>query len=472
MATIPGDGVGPEVVAAARRVVDAAGDRFGFTVDWSEHVGRRRRDRHVRRRHPRRGPRGLRRGGCHPPRRGRWPEVVRSGCRGPPRAGALRAARRAGPLREPASGHGPADARGVLAAAPRAPRRGRHGHRPRADRRDLLRGPDGGVGRAGCSHGARHAPLRRARDRADRSPRVRARAEPARLGHVGRQGQRARDLAPVAARRRRGRGRLPRRPAHAPARRFVRDAAHPPAGRLRRDRHREPVRGHPVGRGVGACREPRPVAVRLARGAADRARPVRPLRADPRLRPGHRRSRHREPDRHDPLGGDAAADVARTAGCRGCDRGRGGARARRRLADRRPGRSDRSHRWTRRGRHDRRSPLRCSRRSRRAPGSRHERRPGRPLRHDPARRDAGREHHVVARRQAARGADARRVRDAVHRGRLAGVEPEGHRLLRSGPQDALGAREARGVRLDPASVEQARRRSRTCASWSPPRRRS
>ena len=35
---IPGDGVGPEVVAAARRVVDAAGDRFGFGVDWTEVV--------------------------------------------------------------------------------------------------------------------------------------------------------------------------------------------------------------------------------------------------------------------------------------------------------------------------------------------------------------------------------------------------------------------------------------------------
>jgi 3-isopropylmalate dehydrogenase len=33
---IPGDGVGPEVVAAARRVVDAAGERFGFEVDWTE----------------------------------------------------------------------------------------------------------------------------------------------------------------------------------------------------------------------------------------------------------------------------------------------------------------------------------------------------------------------------------------------------------------------------------------------------
>jgi 3-isopropylmalate dehydrogenase len=36
IATIPGDGVGPEVVAAARRVVDAAGAAFGFSVEWSE----------------------------------------------------------------------------------------------------------------------------------------------------------------------------------------------------------------------------------------------------------------------------------------------------------------------------------------------------------------------------------------------------------------------------------------------------
>ncbi len=37
VATIPGDGIGPEVVTAARRVVDAAGTALGFTIDWSEH---------------------------------------------------------------------------------------------------------------------------------------------------------------------------------------------------------------------------------------------------------------------------------------------------------------------------------------------------------------------------------------------------------------------------------------------------
>jgi 3-isopropylmalate dehydrogenase len=38
VATIPGDGVGPDVVAAARATVDAAGVAFGFGVDWSEHL--------------------------------------------------------------------------------------------------------------------------------------------------------------------------------------------------------------------------------------------------------------------------------------------------------------------------------------------------------------------------------------------------------------------------------------------------
>jgi 3-isopropylmalate dehydrogenase len=33
---IPGDGIGPEIVTASRRVLDAAGTRFGFAIDWSE----------------------------------------------------------------------------------------------------------------------------------------------------------------------------------------------------------------------------------------------------------------------------------------------------------------------------------------------------------------------------------------------------------------------------------------------------
>jgi len=37
VALLGGDGIGPEVCAAARRVVDAAGARFDFTVRWEEH---------------------------------------------------------------------------------------------------------------------------------------------------------------------------------------------------------------------------------------------------------------------------------------------------------------------------------------------------------------------------------------------------------------------------------------------------
>ena len=36
LATIPGDGVGPEVVAAARHVLDTAGRQFGFAIEWTD----------------------------------------------------------------------------------------------------------------------------------------------------------------------------------------------------------------------------------------------------------------------------------------------------------------------------------------------------------------------------------------------------------------------------------------------------
>jgi 3-isopropylmalate dehydrogenase len=38
IATIAGDGVGPEVIAAARRVVDATGSSLGFAVDWADYL--------------------------------------------------------------------------------------------------------------------------------------------------------------------------------------------------------------------------------------------------------------------------------------------------------------------------------------------------------------------------------------------------------------------------------------------------
>ena len=38
IAALPGDGVGPEVFAHARRVLDAAAAAFGFEIEWSEHL--------------------------------------------------------------------------------------------------------------------------------------------------------------------------------------------------------------------------------------------------------------------------------------------------------------------------------------------------------------------------------------------------------------------------------------------------
>jgi 3-isopropylmalate dehydrogenase len=37
VACLPGDGIGPEVVAEARKAVDAASARFGFRIEWADH---------------------------------------------------------------------------------------------------------------------------------------------------------------------------------------------------------------------------------------------------------------------------------------------------------------------------------------------------------------------------------------------------------------------------------------------------
>ena len=81
---------------------------------------------------------------------------------------------------------------------------------------------------------------------------------------------------------------------------------------------------------------PGDAAVGVAGRAPDRARPVRAVRADPRLRAGHRRPGRGEPDRHDPVRGDAAALVAGPAASGRGHRGGGQPGARRRHPDRRP----------------------------------------------------------------------------------------------------------------------------------------
>ena len=110
-----------------------------------------------------------------------------------------------------------------------------------------------------------------------------------RKADVGRQGERARDVAALAPRRPRGRRRLPGRRGRGHARRQRGDAARERSRAVRRRRHREHVRGHPLRPRRGDDRRARARAV----GEPRRRRPG-DLRAGPRLGARHRRTRHRE----------------------------------------------------------------------------------------------------------------------------------------------------------------------------------
>ena len=118
VATIPGDGVGPEVVEAARRVVDAAGGAVRVRRRLVRGARRRGGDRCVRRRDPSRGRRRLRCGRRDPAGCRRRPEMVRPVGTGTPGAGAVRVARRSRAVRQPAPGHGPP---GPAASSPLRP---------------------------------------------------------------------------------------------------------------------------------------------------------------------------------------------------------------------------------------------------------------------------------------------------------------------------------------------------------------
>ena len=258
---------------------------------------------------------------------------------GAPRAGPVQAARRTRALREPPSCQRAPGNRSILAAAAGAPRGRRPADSPRAHRRALLRCAPGSRRDQRRAIGKRHAAVLRARDRPDRPACVRAGPDPAQSRHQRRQGERPCHVAAVAPGCQRGRRGLPGRRAQPPARRFVRHAPREAPGRVRRARDREPLRRHPVGRGERARRLPRAAAVGVARGAAHRARHVRPVRADPRLRSAPRRPGPGQPDRDDPVGGDARPLVARTGGRRRGDRGRGLRGARRRAGGRRTSRA-------------------------------------------------------------------------------------------------------------------------------------
>ena len=126
-----------------------------------------------------------------------------------------------------------------------------------------------------------------ARDRADRAHRVRGRAHRV---TIDRQDERARD-GPAVARGRHARARrgVPERRARAPARRLRRDEARRRAAPLRRDPRRQHVRRHPLRRGGhahglardAAEREPREATARASSSRSTAPRPTSPARGSP-----------------------------------------------------------------------------------------------------------------------------------------------------------------------------------------------
>ena len=108
---IPGDGVGPDVVGAGRRVIDAIGPAFGFRVEWDERIVGGAAIDAYRRPDPRRGRRGVPRGRRRAPGRVRRPQVGQRRPEDPARAGAVPAPQGAGAVRQRPPGHGAARAR-------------------------------------------------------------------------------------------------------------------------------------------------------------------------------------------------------------------------------------------------------------------------------------------------------------------------------------------------------------------------
>ena len=509
LVAIPGDGVGPDVVAAARRVLEATGD------------GLRLRHRLGRDRSPA-APRSTRSG---------WRSAPRTSPAAPPRDAILLGAVGGPRWDDPRAAVRPEQAlfalRGGLglfanlrpvavhpALVPASPLRPEllEGvdllDRPRADRRPLLRGAHGG----GRRRPAR-APRQRHRCRT-RSRRSRASpGSPSSWPAAGGGALTSVDKANVLAT-----SRLWRTVVHEIAAEFP-DVAleHRLVDACAMQLVRTPaafdvlVTENLFGdilsdEASRAGRLARDAALGLDRDAPDGPRPARPLRADPRLRAGHRRAatwRTRSgrscPRRCSCAGrwaGAEAADAIEAAV---------GRRPRRRLPDGRPLAAS-TRRWRRAarrvgtvgdGRRDRRPDRRLPGRppERRPPEARwrHATRPtttGPPgtalsappdrsgratppvILYDTTLRDGTQGENIIlslADKLRDRP-DARRVRDALHRGRLAGLQPEGRRVLRARPRRCAGSARSWPPSAPPATGRTGPRPTRTCASWWRPRR--
>ena len=296
---LPGDGIGPEVVAAAVRVLTRVGERFGHTwtftttADWRRRAARgpaAAARRHAAR--PRRAPTPILLGAVGDPAFDDRPPAER------PEAALLAHSARAWRLRESAAGARRGRGSRARAAQAGGARRHRPGRRPRADGRAVLR--PAARDRRGRSVGGEHDALHARRNRARRAGRVQAGANRGAAGSC-------RWTRPTCSRSRgsgatsspRSRA-ISRRHADARARRCRGDEAGARAGDVRRDAHREHVRRHPLGRSRRRLRIARAAAV----GQPRRRR--RTLRARARLGAGPGGQGHRESDRRDCVGRDAA----------------------------------------------------------------------------------------------------------------------------------------------------------------------
>ena len=277
IALLPGDGIGPEIGAAATRVLDALGD-----FEIGEHPIGGRLDRRARHRTHRRGARGLPVGRRGPALRRRRPQVGHDGPgQAAPGAGAARASQGPRAVRQPAAGA----ARARRCSTParcgatgsRAPTCWSSASSPAAS--------TSAIRAATATAPTTTAPTRSRRSSGSPGSAFEAAGERRGQGDLGRQGERAGDLAAVARDRHEARARVRGRRARPPAGRQRRHAAGLAAGRVRRDRHREPVRRHPQRRGRDAHRLARDAAL----GEPGRGRP-RAVRAGARLGARHRRA--------------------------------------------------------------------------------------------------------------------------------------------------------------------------------------
>ena len=200
----------------------------------------------------------------------------------------------------------------VVAAPAGAPRRRRHADRPRAHRRPLLRGADRGDRRARRARGQRHAALRRGRDRPGRPARLRARRA------AGAGGSPASTRRTSWPRRACGAG-SPRRSARTSRTSSSSTGSSTPARCSSSGRRpsfdvlvTENLFGDILSDEASVLAGSLGMLPSASVGERRTAHGLhRPVRADPRVRAGHRRPGPGQPDRDDPVRGDAPALVAR-----------------------------------------------------------------------------------------------------------------------------------------------------------------